>query len=140
MVLGVDLDVVIRQITRPHREGAAANAQIEGEFQEGQRILLVEDLATDGGTKLKFATALREAGAVVDHSFVVFHHDIFPGSQARMAEHGLNLHTLARWRDVLTVAAERFPPEALEEVERFLAAPLAWSAARGGIDEIAPGT
>ncbi|MEM8663621.1 MAG: orotate phosphoribosyltransferase, partial [Pseudomonadota bacterium] len=61
---------------RKKPKGFGRNAQIEGELAEGQRVLLVEDLATDGGTKLKFAAALRDAGAVVEHSIVVFHHDI----------------------------------------------------------------
>ena len=41
-------------------------------------ILLVEDLTTDGNSKIKFCEALREAGAKVDHTFVVFYYDIFP--------------------------------------------------------------
>lgn len=56
-----------------------------------------------------------------------------------LAEHGLTLHYLATWRDVLAEAkaSARFDAATLAEVESFLDAPLAWSAAHGGIDEVA---
>ena len=53
-------------------------AQIEGDIREGARTLLVEDLTTDGGSKVSFVNALREAGAVCAHTIVVFYYGIFP--------------------------------------------------------------
>ena len=49
---------------RKKPKGFGRNAQIEGFMPEGARVLLVEDLTTDGGSKLRFAEALRAAGAV----------------------------------------------------------------------------
>jgi orotate phosphoribosyltransferase len=123
---------------RKQPKGFGRNAQIEGAFPEGARVVLVEDLATDGGSKVKFAEALRAAGATVEHTIVLFHHDIFPDSGAALAAGGLRLHALARWRDVLAVAAESgaFAPAEIDAVNEFLAAPLAWSAVRGGIDRL----
>ena len=48
-------------------------AQIEGDLKEGARTLLVEDLTTDGGSKVRFVAALRKAGADVTDTFVIFH-------------------------------------------------------------------
>ena len=50
------------QYVRKKAKGFGRNAQIEGAVREGQRILLVEDLATDGGSKVNFCKALRAAG------------------------------------------------------------------------------
>jgi orotate phosphoribosyltransferase len=124
---------------RKKPKGFGRNAQIEGELADGARVLLVEDLTTDGGSKLKFAEALRAAGAGCAHAFVIFHYGVFPEVPATLARHGLTLHALATWRDVLAEAraAGHFDPETLAEVEAFLAAPLAWSAAHGGADTIA---
>lgn len=124
---------------RKQPKGFGRNAQIEGDFAEGSRVVLVEDLATDGGSKVRFADALRAAGARVEHTIVLFHHDIFPGSGVALEASGLRLHALARWRDVLAVAAEGtvFAPAELAAVGEFLAAPLAWSAAHGGIERLA---
>ena len=65
------------QYVRKKPKGFGRNAQIEGELKEGTNVLLVEDLATDGGSKLLFANALRQAGVNCDHAFVVFYYDIF---------------------------------------------------------------
>jgi orotate phosphoribosyltransferase len=123
------------QYIRKKPKGFGRNAQIEGEIVEGARTLLVEDLATDGRSKVNFVKALRDAGAQVDHCFVLFYYDIFPDSAALMQEIGITLHALTTWRDVLAVAKEMgtFDPKTLDEVERFLNAPAEWSAAHGGI-------
>ena len=44
----------------------------------GQRVLLVEDLATDGRSKVNFVKAIRDAGGKCDHCFVIFFYDIYP--------------------------------------------------------------
>ncbi|MDP4004515.1 orotate phosphoribosyltransferase [Methylobacterium sp. NEAU K] len=123
------------QYVRKKAKGFGRNAQIEGEVVEGARTLLVEDLATDGRSKVNFCKALRDAGAQVDHCFVLFYYDIFPGSAGLMQEIGIKLHYLTTWWDVLAVAKEMgtFDANTLAEVESFLNAPAAWSAAHGGI-------
>jgi orotate phosphoribosyltransferase len=121
---------------RKKPKGFGRDAQIEGALVEGSRILLVEDLTTDGGSKLKFAEAIRTAGAEVAHTLVIFFYDIFPRTEDVLAGHGLKLHWLATWRDVLAEARAtgHFAPDTLDEVERFLAEPLAWSRAHGGAE------
>ncbi len=126
------------QYVRKKPKGFGRDAQIEGYLIEGQNVLLVEDLTTDGGSKVKFAEALRTAGAEVTDAIVVFFYDIFPQAQDKLAEHGLSLHYLATWRDVLKVAqdGDYFDAETLAQVEQFLDEPLTWSAAHGGKSEI----
>ena len=124
---------------RKKPKGFGRNAQIEGELREGARVLLVEDLATDGGSKLRFAEAVRAAGGECAHTSVVFYYGIFPPSLGVLEEHGLTLHYLATWRDVLAEAraGARFDEATLAEVEAFLDDPLDWSAANGGVDKVA---
>ncbi|MFY8095402.1 MAG: orotate phosphoribosyltransferase [Niveispirillum sp.] len=121
---------------RKKPKGFGRNAQIEGQLLEGQRVLLVEDLASEGGSKINFVNALRNGGAIVEHIWVVFHYGIFPQSEATMAEMGVKLHALATWWDVLRVAREGnyFDSHTLGEVEKFLHAPEAWSASNGGTE------
>ena len=122
------------QYVRKKPKGFGRNAQIEGDFKEGQRIVLVEDLASDGGSKLVFAKALRDAGAICEHVFVVFFYGAFPGALETLAAEGLTLHYLSTWRDVLAVAEERksFSPPAIAGVKDFLADPVGWSVKHGG--------
>jgi len=122
------------QYVRKKPKGFGRDAQIEGVLVDGARTLLVEDLATDGKSKVNFIKALRDAGAVVNDSFVVFHYGIFPQSQQIMAELGVGLHALATWWDVLAAAKRHqyFDAETLREVESFLHDPVTWSVAHGG--------
>jgi len=119
---------------RKKPKGFGRNARIEGHMPEGARVLLVEDLATDGASKVSFADALRDAGGVVTDVFSVFFYGIYPESAQIMADAGLSLHALATWADVLAEAEARgtFAPDVLAEVESFLSAPAAWSTAHGG--------
>lgn len=119
---------------RKKAKGFGRNARIEGTFAPGARVLLVEDLATDGASKLSFAQALREAGAVVEHALVVFFYGIFADALPTLADAGLRLHFLATWWDVLAQAetAGTWDSAELAAVRAFLADPVAWSAARGG--------
>ena len=125
------------QYVRKSPKGFGRMAQIEGDFAEGDRILLVEDLTTDGQSKINFCQALRQAGAVVSHTLVIFYYDIFPQSKQIMADLDIRLHYLATWWDVLRVCKKEqaFDDETLVEIESFLNNPIAWSAAHGGVAE-----
>ncbi len=122
------------QYIRKKPKGFGRNAQIEGVVEEGQRVLLVEDLATDGKSKVNFVNALRSAGCQCTDTLVVFYYGIFPQSQQIMDDIGVRLHALCTWWDVLKVAREGnfFDTKTLDEVEKFLHAPVDWSAAHGG--------
>ena len=126
------------QYVRKKAKGFGRKAQIEGDFEDGARILLVEDLTTDGNSKIKFCEALREAGAVVEHTFVVFYYDIFPHTRESLDKIGLQMHSLATWWDILKVAKEfnYFDKKSIGEVENFLHQPTDWSAAHGGTSSL----
>ncbi len=126
------------QYVRKKPKGFGRDAQIEGDISDDQRVLLVEDLTTDGGSKLRFAEAIRKAGARCDHTLVVFYYDIFKDAEKQLAENGLQLHYLATWWDVLDAAKNsgHFDAKTLDAVEAFLNAPLEWSKANGGAYEL----
>jgi orotate phosphoribosyltransferase len=127
------------QYVRKKPKGFGRNAQIEGEIEPGARVLLVEDMTTDGRSKVNFCKALRDAGAVVEHVFVIFFYDIFPEGKKVFSDLGVTLHALATWWDVLAVAKQsrKFDPAKLAEVEKFMNDPAAWSKAHGGVAEAA---
>ena len=118
---------------RKKPKGYGRNARIEGAMSEGQRVLLVEDLTTDGGSKISFVDAIRDTGASCAHTAVIFYYGIFPETEKTLGDHGVTLHHLCTWWDVLAEARRRgsFDAETLDEVETFLNAPRAWQEARG---------
>ena len=119
---------------RKKPKGYGRNARIEGVMGEGDRVLLVEDMTTDGGSKLSFVDAIRETGADCAHTAVIFFYDIYPDTRDRLGEYGVSLHTLCTWWDVLAVARahESFDAATLDEVEKFLRDPKAWQDTNSG--------
>ncbi len=117
---------------RKKPKGYGKNARIEGAMSEGERVLLVEDLTTDGGSKLSFVDAIRETGATCGNTAVIFYYDIFPETEKTLGDHGVALHYLCTWWDVLAEAKAQgaFSEETLTEVESFLKDPRAWQEAR----------
>ena len=119
---------------RKQPKGFGRNAQIEGELKDGARVLLVEDLASEGTSKLNFVRAIRQAGGHIDHSFVIFNYGIFPQIETSLAAEGITLLALANWWDVAQTAERlgRFAPGQYEAVGSFLKDPNAWSRERNG--------
>jgi orotate phosphoribosyltransferase len=116
---------------RKKPKGYGRNARIEGVMGPGDRVLLVEDLTTDGGSKLSFVDAIRETGATCAHTAVVFSYGIFPETAKTLGDHGVTLHSLCTWHDVLAEARQQavFDPATLDGVGAFLADPRAWQTA-----------
>lgn len=116
---------------RKKPKGYGRNARIEGVMTEDQRVLLVEDLTTDGGSKLSFVDAIRDTGATCHHTAVIFYYGIFPQTVQTLGDHGVTLHHLCTWWDVLAEARRQgsFDDATLTEVESFLNAPEAWQKA-----------
>jgi len=108
------------------RRQPAEGAQIEGVLQAGQRVLLVEDLVTDGGSKLRFKEGIARAGGIVEDCLTVFEYFSERAELHRardvLKEHGLRLHSLTDWDEVLALAeAEgRFTALDIEQILEFL--------------------
>ena len=117
---------------RKKPKGYGRNARIEGDMSEGQRVLLVEDLTTDGGSKISFVDAIRETGATCAHTAVIFYYGIFPQTEKTLGDHGVTLHHLCTWWDVLAEARAQgaFDSKTLREVEIFLKSPEEWQNTR----------
>ena len=113
---------------RKKPKGYGKNSQIEGIMKDGQRVLLVEDLTTDGGSKISFIDAIRETGATCSHTAVIFYYGIFKNTEKILDNHGVRLHYLCTWWDVLAEAKKQssFDQETLFEVESFLRQPEEW--------------
>jgi len=113
---------------RKKPKGYGRNARIEGMMTEGQRVLLVEDLTTDGGSKISFVDAIRDTGATCQHTAVIFSYGIFPETETVLGDHDVTLHHLCTWWDVLAEAkaSGKFTDVTLTGVEAFLNDPRSW--------------
>lgn len=90
--------VYIRKKPRGHGTGS----QIEGTLGGDSHVLLVEDMITDGGSKMAFVDALNDAGATVTDCLVVL--DREQGGAQSLAKKGVALHSLTTARELLEYA------------------------------------
>jgi len=112
---------------RKKPKGFGQNKQIEGVIKSGQNVLLVEDLATDGGSKMSFINAIRNTGANCHTCFVIFHYGIFQQSLKNLEEQNVSLIELATWKDILEVFRKRgIKKNKIDDIERYLENPDKW--------------
>jgi uridine monophosphate synthetase len=76
--------------------------RVEGFWSAGDRVVLVDDVATRGTSLLEAASTLREAGLVVERALVLV--DRGDGAAERLADAGITLHALYTLADVLAAA------------------------------------
>jgi orotate phosphoribosyltransferase len=112
---------------RKQPKGHGLASRVEGHLRDGDRVLLVEDLITDGGSKLGFLDALREAGAEVGDVLVLF--DRQQGGDEVLSRYGATLHAVADRGVALAVgeAEGRLSAAAAAAVEDYFRDPDAWS-------------
>ena len=89
---------------RKKPKGFGKGKIIEGEFKKRSKSILIEDMATDGGSKIHFINSMRKAELSVRDIFVIFFYDIYPSAKANMKKMRVNLNYLASWKDILEIS------------------------------------
>ncbi len=113
---------------RKKPKGFGINKQIEGEFKKNQSALLVEDLATDGGSKITFVNAIREAGLKVNDIFVIFYYDIFDFKKSDLSKLDVRIHSLCTWQNIVTYLEKNniYSKVEIRSLKEFLNDPEGW--------------
>lgn len=93
--------VYIRSAAKDHGMGNL----IEGDIKPGQKVVVVEDLISTGGSSLKAVEAVRQAGCEVVGMVAIFTYG-FPLAEEKFKEAGVTLYTLSNYNAVLEAAAE----------------------------------
>ena len=93
---------------------------IEGAWQAGERVVVIEDLITSGGSTIETAEQLRAAGLVVEHVIVLI--DREQGGVAKLAQAGIQAHSVFKLTAVLDALAAQglLDPQKHKEVLTFL--------------------
>lgn len=103
--------------------------QIEGELQAGQRVLVVEDLISTGGSCLTAVDALRDAGAEVVGVLAIFQYGFEKAAQA-FASKGIPFETLTNYDALVQEAARSgyVSQEDLQTLSKWRENPDGWGA------------
>ena len=113
---------------RKKPKGFGQNQQIEGHFKEKEKAILIEDLATDGGSKVVFVEAMRKAGLIVNDIFVIFYYDIFNLENSVLSKLNVNIHSLCTWKDIISVIEKKnsYKENYIKNLKKFLSNPDDW--------------
>ncbi|MCO6450029.1 MAG: orotidine-5'-phosphate decarboxylase [Caldilineales bacterium] len=88
--------------TRKESKAHGLARQIEGDYQPGEQVVVIEDLATSAGSLIGNIRAFREAGLIIEDAVVLL--DREQGGPQNLAEIGVRLHaafTFSRLLDIL---------------------------------------
>jgi orotate phosphoribosyltransferase len=106
--IGVALSLIIdRPMVYPRKEVKTygTSRPIEGRFNPGEKVLLLDDLITRGDSKLEAIAPLEQVGLIVEDILVII--DREQGGADVLAEHGYRLHSLLTLREMLDILARQ---------------------------------
>ncbi len=100
------------------------NNRIEGRLEPGQKVVVIEDLISTGGSCIDVVEALRGAGAEVLGVVSIFTYGMKKGLE-RLASANVENHSLSNFDTLVEVAAEEkyIAPEDVDRLRRFMANP-----------------
>lgn len=100
------------------------NNRIEGRLEPGQKVVVIEDLISTGGSCIDVVEALREAGADVLGVVSIFTYGMKKGLE-RLEAAKVENHSLSNFDTLVEVAAEEkyIAPEDVERLRRFMSNP-----------------
>ena len=103
---------------------------IEGNLKPGQKVVVIEDLISTGGSSLKAVEAIRAAGCEVVGMAAIFTYG-FPVAVKRFTASGVKLITLSNYNSMLEAALETdyIKPDDLETLKQWRKDPASWSPA-----------
>lgn len=90
---------------RDKAKGHGKENLIEGMVRQGQKTVVIEDLISTGGSSLKAAVAVNDAGGNVLATLAIFNYE-FEQSRQAFADNGIPLHTLSNYTTLIELAAE----------------------------------
>lgn len=86
-------------IARKQRKSYGTGNRIEGQLDEGERVVVLEDIVTTGTSLVEAIDAIRSAGGVVDRALVVV--DRQEGGTERIEEAGVQMEALVTAEELL---------------------------------------
>lgn len=98
------LDMPMGYVRSGHKDHGRQN-QIEGKLEKGQKVVVIEDLISTGGSVLEVVDVLREAGAEVLGIASIFTYGLQKGI-TRLADANVTNHSLSDFDTLAKVAAE----------------------------------
>ena len=122
-IVGYLMDLPMGYVRSGSKDHGRQN-RIEGRLEPGQKVVVVEDLISTGGSCVEVAEALREAGAEVLGIVSIFTYGLRKGLERLEAAHVTN-YSLSNFDAVCEIAARegKIKTEDIERLKKFRANP-----------------
>lgn len=103
--------------------------QIEGKLVSGQKVVVIEDLISTGGSVIEACAALREADAVVLGVMAIFTYELEKGIE-NFKDQNIELNTLSNYSTLIQVASQQgsIAQEDIETLQAWKKNPAEWKA------------
>ncbi|AMM52078.1 orotate phosphoribosyltransferase [Rufibacter sp. DG15C] len=112
---------------RPEPKSHGMGNQIEGKLEPGQKIVLIEDLISTGGSSLKAAKAVQAAGGEVIGMAAIFTYG-FPQAEQNFTQANIPTLCLSDYNTLVKIAAEHdyISSDSIEALSKWRQAPEVW--------------
>ena len=112
---------------RPQPKDHGMGNQIEGVFNHGDRVIVVEDLISTGTSSLASAMAVTAAGCIVDGMVAIFSYN-FPSARRAFENTSMEIYTLSNYDSLIEAAVEagQISEENLEVLRDWRFHPDTW--------------
>lgn len=94
--------IYVRNSSKDHGKGN----QIEGKLIKGQKVVVIEDLLSTGGSSAKVVQAVKDAGGIVLGIVAIFSYG-FNKMEEKLKIEGIDYHTITDYKTLLRVAREQ---------------------------------
>ena len=115
--------VYVRSAAKSHGMGN----KVEGVLKKNQRVLVIEDLISTGGSAVNAVIAIREAGGIVDHCLSIFSYG-FPKASEKFKSISCQVHSILVFSELLQVAqaTKHISPKDIETLQSWQKSPFRW--------------
>ena len=116
--------IYVRTKTKDHGQGK----QIEGVLKEGQKVVVIDDLISTGGSVLNAVRAVNNSGGKVIGVVSVFTYDL-PAAEQNFMANGLKYYSVTDYMTLIKVAKEnnQISADHLKSLQEWRKDPLSWS-------------
>ena len=121
---------------RPNPKEHGMKNQIEGVLSDTQKVVLVEDLISTGGSALNAVAAIREAGGKVDHCLSIFSYGFLKAIE-QFKNARCQLHHLLNFEELILLARENksVSTEQFSLLKSWHSDPFNWGSKNGFVDQ-----
>ena len=115
--------IYVRSTAKSHGMGN----KIEGILKKNQKVLVIEDLISTGGSAINAVAAIREAGGMVTHCFSIFSYG-FPEAFEKFNDAYCQTHSILAFSELLKVAqsTQVISPNDIDTLKSWQKSPFKW--------------